>query len=135
MIKNTVHKFASMLLALSALSAHAGDLVVIGNPAALTLSKEQVADVFLGKSPALTPVDQPEAAPARAEFYKAVTGRDLAQIKAVWSRLVFAGKGEPPKEFPDAAAVRKAVAADPKKVGYVSKSAVDGTVKVLYQVD
>ncbi len=111
--------------------AQAMDIVVIGNPAASPLTKEQVADVFLGKNQALTPVDQVESAPIRAEFYKQATGRDLAQIKSTWSRLVFSGKGQAPKELADNAAVKKAVAADPKAVGYIDKSAVDGSVKVV----
>ena len=114
---------------------HAADLVIIGHPSAAALSKDQAADVFLGKNAALTPVDHPEAAPIRADFYKRATGRDLAQVKSVWSRLVFSGKAQPPKELPDAAAVKKAVAADPKVVGYIEKSAVDGTVKVLAAVE
>lgn len=111
--------------------AQAIDIVVIGNPAAGPMTKEQVADVFLGKSQAFTPVDQVESAPIRAEFYKQATGRDLAQVKSTWSRLVFSGKGQAPKELADNAAVKKAVAADPKAVGYIDKSAVDGSVKVV----
>ncbi len=111
--------------------AQAMDIVVVGNPAAGPLTKEQVADVFLGKNQALTPVDQVESAPIRAEFYKQATGRDLAQVKSTWSRLVFSGKGQAPKELADNAAVKKAVAADPKAVGYIDKSAVDGSVKVV----
>ena len=90
-------------------AAHA-ELVVIGAPAAAALTKEQVADVYLGKSNAATPVDLPEGNPLRGEFYTKATGRDAAQVKATWSRLVFTGKGQPPKEYPDAAAVKKAVA-------------------------
>lgn len=124
-----------MLLVGMATSAQAGDIVVIGNPAASALTKAQVADVFLGKSQAATPIDQAESAPIRAEFYKQATGRDMAQVKSTWSRLVFSGKGQAPKEVADAAAVKKAVAADPKAIGYVSKSAVDGSVKVIHSVD
>ena len=130
------HKlFQIILLAGMATSAQAGDIVVIGNPAAAALTKDQVADVFLGKSQAATPIDQAESAPIRAEFYKQATGRDMAQVKSTWSRLVFSGKGQAPKEVADSAAVKKAVAADPKAIGYVSKSAVDGSVKVINSVD
>lgn len=124
-----------MLLAGMATSAQAGDIVVIGNPAAAALTKDQVADVFLGKSQAATPIDQAESAPIRAEFYKQATGRDMAQVKSTWSRLVFSGKAQAPKEVADSAAVKKAVAADPKAIGYVSKAAVDGSVKVIHSVD
>jgi hypothetical protein len=116
-------------------SVCAAELVVIGNAGAAAMTKEQVADVYLGKSQAATPLDLPDASPLRAEFYKRATGRDLAQVKSVWSRVVFTGKGQPPKELPDAAAVKKAVAADPKAIGYIEKSAVDGSVKTLLTVE
>ena len=123
------------LLTAFTLGANAADVVVVGNPAASALTKDQVSDIFLGKSQAMTPVDQVDSAPIRADFYKRATGRDLAQVKALWSRLAFSGKGTPPKELADAAAVKKAVAGDPKAVGYIDKSAVDASVKVLYTVE
>jgi len=129
--------FKSLLaigLVAAASFAHA-DVVVIGNPAAAALTKDQVSDVFLGKSQVFTPIDQPDSAAVRAEFYKKATGRDPAQVKATWSRLVFTGKAVAPKEVADAAAVKKAVAADPKTIGYIDKSALDGSVKVLLALD
>ena len=129
-------KFASLAVLVACMgTASAADLVVIGHPSATALTKDQVADIFLGKSQSMTPLDLPEAASARADFYKRATGRDLAQVKSVWSRLVFSGKGQLPKELPDAAAVKKAVAADPKAVGYIEKSAADASVKVLAAVE
>jgi ABC-type phosphate transport system substrate-binding protein len=80
----------------------------------------------------MTPVDQPESAQLRAEFYKKVADKDLAQAKALWSKLVFTGKATPPKEAANSAEVKKALAANPKAIGYIEKSAVDATVKVVY---
>ena len=99
------------------------------------MTKDQVADVFLGKNQSFTPVDQVESAAVRGDFYKQATGRDAAQVKAAWSRLVFSGKAQPPRELSDAAAVKKAVAADPKAVGYIDKAAVDGSVKVVLSLN
>jgi ABC-type phosphate transport system substrate-binding protein len=113
-------------------AAHADpEIAVIGNSAAPSLTKDQVADLFLGKNKSLKPVDLPASSPAKAEFYQKVSGHDLSQVKATWSRLLFTGQAQPPKELPDAAAVKKAVAADPKAVGYIAKSDVDSTVKVV----
>lgn len=123
------------LLALSGAAAGAADLVVVGHPGASPLTRDQVGDVFLGKSQALTPIDQLEGSPLYAEFYRKATGRDIAQVKATWARLVFSGKAQAPRQLPDAAAVKKAVAADPKAVGYIEKSAVDPSVKVLLSLD
>jgi ABC-type phosphate transport system substrate-binding protein len=118
-----------------AMGAQATDLVVVTHPSAGGLTKDQVADIYLGKSQAFTPLDQAESSPMYADFYKKATGRDVAQIKSTWSRVVFSGKGQPPKQFPDSAAVKKAVSADPKAVGYIEKSAVDGSVKAALSLD
>jgi ABC-type phosphate transport system substrate-binding protein len=126
---------ASVAAAILALAAPAmAEVVVVVNPKAAeaSMTKDQVAQFFLGKSSAMTPVDQPEGAPVRAEFYKKVTDKDASQVKSLWSKLVFTGKATMPKEVGDSAAVKKAVAADPKAIGYIEKSAVDASVKVIY---
>jgi len=108
------------------------DVVVVVNPANNdAVSKEQVANVFLGKSTALTPIDQPDGSAIRGEFYKKVADKDAAQAKALWSKLVFTGKATPPKEVSSSADVKKAIAANPKAIGYIEKSAVDASVKVV----
>jgi ABC-type phosphate transport system substrate-binding protein len=56
----------------------------------------------------------------------------MSQVKALWSKLVFTGKATMPKEVGGSTDVRKAVAANPKAIGYIEKSAVDATVKVIY---
>lgn len=98
-------------------------------------SKDQIANVHLGRSTELTPLDLPESNPVRQFFYKKATDRDAAQVKAVWARINFTGRGKPPKELPDATAVKKAVAADPKAIGYILKSDVDSTVNVILSLD
>ena len=107
-------------------------VVVNAKAAESTMTKEQVAQFFLGKSTAMTPVDQADSSPVRAEFYKKVADKDAAQAKALWSKLVFTGKATMPKEVGDNAGVKAALAANPKAIGYIDKSAVDATVKVVY---
>ena len=80
-------------------------------------------------------LDQPESAAVRELFYTKVTGKSAAQVKAVWSRLVFSGKATPPKEIANSATVKKMVAANPNTVGYIEKSAIDSSVKVILTVD
>lgn len=126
---------ASVVAAVLALALPAlAEVVVVVNPksAESSMTKDQVAQFFLGKSSAMTPVDQPESAPIRAEFYKKVTDKDASQVKSLWSKLVFTGKATMPKEAADSAAVKKAVASDPKAIGYIEKSAVDASVKVIF---
>jgi ABC-type phosphate transport system substrate-binding protein len=126
---------SAMIFAVLAANVHAEDIVVIVNPAAKPLSKEQIVDIYLGRSADLTPIDQTVGSSIYVQFYKKATGRDAAQMKAIWSRILFTGRGQPPKQLPDSAAVKKSVAANPNAVGYIEKSAVDATVKVALPLD
>jgi len=131
-MKKLMISLALATLAAAALPASAETVVIVNkaNPATRMFS-EQAAQFFLGKSNMFTPVDQPESSPIRADFYHKVADKDPAQVKAIWSKLVFTGKATPPKEYANNADVKKAVAADPKAIGYIDKSAVDDTVKVI----
>jgi ABC-type phosphate transport system substrate-binding protein len=124
---------AAMLCA--ALPALAAEIVVIVNPKnpATRMFSEQAAQFFLGKSTLFTPIEHTEG-PLRNEFSQKVLGKDSSQVKAQWSKLVFTGKGTAPKEFSSSAEVKKAVAADVQAIGYIEKSAVDDSVKVILTV-
>jgi len=119
-------------LAAAALPASAEIVVIVNkdNPASRMFS-EQASQFFLGKSAMFTPVDQSEGSKIRTDFYQKVADKDPAQVKAIWSKLVFTGKATPPKEYKSNAEVKKAVAEDPKAIGYIDKSAVDDSVKVI----
>lgn len=136
--------FASLTfaaLALGTLSAHA-DIVVIVNPKnpAASLTAEQVSALYLGSSTTFPDgggaalADQPESASIRGDFYQKATGRSASQVKATWARLTFTGKATPPKELKTDADVKAFVASDPKAIGYIDSSAVDGSVKVALKL-
>lgn len=122
------------LLGLGSMSGTASaDVVVVtaAGSSAAGLTKEQIADIFLGKSTALIPIDQAESSPLREEFYSKVTGKSAAQVKSYWSKMAFTGKGTPPKEFASSAEIKKALASTPNSIGYIEKGAVDGSVKAV----
>lgn len=127
--------FAPLLLGgaiAAAMPASAETVVIVSakNPATRMFS-EQASQFFLGKSTMFTPIDQAEGSTIRNEFYQKVADKDAAQVKALWSKLVFTGKATMPKEYKTSAEVKKAVADDPKAIGYIDKSAVDDSVKVI----
>ncbi|MCW8108233.1 phosphate ABC transporter substrate-binding protein [Alteromonas ponticola] len=114
------------------------DVVVIVNPAnSSTVDNETVKRIFLGKEKkfpggtAATPINQKGDAATRNQFDEKVLERNSSQISAYWSKLVFTGKGTPPKEVADDAAAVAAVAADPSAISYVDSSAVTDAVKVI----
>lgn len=130
------------LLSLAGATAQAQVAVIVNSKSpTASMTADQVAGIFLGKSNTLpsgataAAVDQAESAAVREHFYTKVTGKQAAQVKAAWSRIVFSGKGTPPKELGSSAEVKKFVAANPDAIGYIEKSAVDGSVKVVLSVD
>ena len=132
---NSYALIALTLSIIGTMGASADDVVVIVNPASAPMSREQVADVFLGRSNDRIPINQSAGCTIYLEFYKKAAGRNLEQVKEIWARILFTGRGLAPKQLPNSAAVVRAVAADPKAVGYVEKTAVDPTVKVALQLE
>src|SRR5580658_4806655 len=111
--------------------------VVSAKSTVTTLSKSQLADIFLGKTtrfpdgrPAV-PIDQSEGTLARDEFYSWITGRSAAQMKAYWSRIIFTGRGQPPKAVPGSSEIKKIVVANPDAIGYIEPKLVDDTLRVV----
>ncbi|MGS0754357.1 phosphate ABC transporter substrate-binding protein, partial [Roseateles sp. GG27B] len=93
--------------------------------------------IFLGNNARLPngeqaePLDQAEGSGTRDEFYVKFTGKSAAQMKAHWSKIIFTGRGQPPKELPLSADVKKQLAANPHAIGYIEKTVVDATVRVV----
>ena len=127
-------------LSFATAAASATDFVVIANPGAnLTgLSREQVADLFFGKSASLPGlccpilIDQPESSPLREAFYNRVAGKSAAQAKSSWAKMYFTGKGIPPKEGKGNDEIRAMVAANRNMLGYIDRSAADSSVRIVF---
>ena len=114
------------------------DVAVIVNKAVTdSLSEADISNIFLGKTKSLpggaqaVPVDQTAGSAARTTFYTKLTGKDESQLKAYWSRLIFTGKGQPPKEVGGDADVVGLVGGNPNMIGYVDAAAVNDSVKVV----
>jgi ABC-type phosphate transport system substrate-binding protein len=140
-MRNVYQRFNAVValaaIALAGITTARAEVVVIVNakhPAA-ALSAEQIANVYLGKDGSFAPLDLPESAPLRGEFYKKIAGRDAAQLKAMWARLIFTGKAQPPKQVGSSAEAVQQVAGNDRAIAYVDKSAVDASVKAVLRID
>ena len=128
--------FAMCTLGLAAANASADLVVVVSSRStAPGMTADQVAAIFLGQSARFTdgaiatPIDQRLGSDARAQFYRDVAGKTPALLKAHWSKLVFTGRGQPPREALDDASVRRLVADNPSMIGYIDRSALDASVR------
>ena len=118
-------------------SAMAEIAVVINPNNNNALDESAMSRIFLGKTKsfpdgtAATPVNQSEGVVITDDFNDKVLTKSSAQLKAYWSKLIFTGKGIPPKIATTDAEVIKLVATDPSAIGYIDTSAVDASVKVV----
>jgi ABC-type phosphate transport system substrate-binding protein len=116
-----------------------GDVVVVVAAASpiTVLDRSELADLFFGRATrfpdgrSAVPVDQREGSQARTDFYTGYLGRSASEIKAHWSKVIFTGRGSPPRAVADTDQLRRLIASDPSYIGYLDRSAVDQSLKVL----
>ncbi len=112
-------------------------LVASAKSSVRNLDMATAESLYMGKSSELPGVgaiavhDLPEGNAVRDAFYQETSNKNASAIKAYWSRMIFTGKGQPPKVVESSAALKKALAANPSAIGYLEKSAVDASLKVL----
>ena len=118
-----------------------GELVVIVNPQSGVdlLTRSEVINIFLGNHREFPnglrarPFDLPTGSPDKESFYRRLVNKDLNQMAAYWSRLVFAGNTSPPVQAGDTQEVIQAVAANRNAIGYVERRHVDpGRVRIVF---
>jgi len=118
--------------------AHAALAVIVHPSNSMSgISADQAADIYLAKvgvfpnGKRAIPVDQASNNAARKKFYSAVIKKEESALRVYWSKLLFTGKGQPPREIGDDADLKSWVASNPDAIGYVDGKFVDSTVKVL----
>jgi ABC-type phosphate transport system substrate-binding protein len=130
----------AILMSAGGLGAADSDVVVVvvsATSRVTQLSPLHLADLYLGRTnrfpngEAAEPVDQRSGSKARDVFYERYVGRSAAEIKSHWSRIIFTGRGRPPREERDSAAVKRYLADHPRAIGYIERSRVDDSVRVV----
>ena len=143
MLTPFLRRLVSALFAAAAChAACAAELVVIvsSKSPVSSLRADQVADIFLGQianfpgGAEVVALDQRIGSPERDEFYAKVASKTPPLVKAYWTKMIFTGRGQPPKEVAGSAAIRKMVADNPSLIGYIDKSALDASVKAVLLV-
>lgn len=130
--------FVGMALLAPVPAARAEVVPVVSAKSTVTvLSNVQLVDIFLGKQsrfpngePAM-PIDQAEGSDARDEFYMHYAAQSPAQLKAYWSKLIFTGKAQPPRQAGSIDKLRKALTDNPHAIGYLQRHEVDTYLRIV----
>jgi ABC-type phosphate transport system substrate-binding protein len=102
-----------------------------------SLSKTQAIDIFLGKRTRFpdgsdaVPIDLNEGSVARDEFYLKLATMSPAQVQAFWSKIIFTGRGQPPRIASTVLELKKLLLANPNAIGYLDRSVLDSSLKVV----
>ena len=129
-----------LLAILAAFPAAAEPVVVINAGSGVEhLSRDEVINIFLGRyrqlpsGIAALPIDQPANQPLKAQFYRMLVNKDLAEINAYWARLIFSGKTAPPRQAASAAEVVDWIARTRGAIGYVERGTLDARLRIIME--
>jgi hypothetical protein len=116
----------------------AAEVEVIVHPSnAAALDKDSISRIFLGKTRGYPgggeaiPVSMGKGNASFDEFTQGVLGKSTKQLKAYWAKMVFTGKGTPPKEIGSAAELSGLVANNPNIIGFVPAGSAGAGVRVV----
>ena len=114
-----------------------GDLVIIVNPDVQSaVLKADLRRIYLNRKkrwPSGRGIETATLAdgPLHRMFLEAYVGKSAAQFKTYWKRVIFTGKGSPPRTFESEGELIAFVAETPGAIGYVSKGAALDGVRVV----
>ncbi len=132
----------SLLVALSGLASPVlAEPVVVVNAASpiRQLSRDEIINIFLGRYRGLPdggtaqPIDQPETSALRAEFYRKLVNKDVNEINAYWSRLIFSGRTAPPLQATSVDEVIVLLLVRPGGIAYVERTQVDKRLRIVME--
>ena len=137
-----IQSFQCLIILLSlSFPVMAETMVIIVHPqnSIDSITPKDIQRIYLGKSKAFSngseaiPLDLDVSNVVRKHFTKNIIKKSDRQLKSYWGRRIFTGKGAPPKEILDEDVLVEAVSKNLNTIGYANKSAVDSSVKIIYE--
>ena len=139
-MKNTYYSITVLATLLFSIHVNAAQVVVVNPSNSTTVNKNDISRIFLGKlkafpgGPSVVAVNQKSASTGKVELDHNVVGKSASQIKAYWSKLMFSGKGKPPKELSNDNEIKSFIAGEPNAIGYIDEANIDSSVKVIFKL-
>lgn len=132
----------TLVLALSAgQPVYANDdafvIIVAADSPVERIKAHELTDLYLGRTGRFpdgrraVPVDRENGSAAKSAFYETLLRQNPIQVRAHWYRLVFTGRGRPPRQATDGHETIEIVARDPHAIAYVEPQLVDDSVRIV----
>ena len=101
-----------------------------------SLDKASVSRIFLAKTNRINStrvkVFELKNSSYKKQFYKEVSGKSLAQLRSYWTRLIFTGKAQPPKQLRNREELIQKMKDDNTVISYLPLNEVTDDMKILY---
>jgi ABC-type phosphate transport system substrate-binding protein len=135
-------RLLGLLLFLSAPDLRADDppfrVVVHRSSPIASITRAELSAIYMKRTRSwrdgreIAAVDQPSTSRVRERFSRAVHGKSVAYVTRYWQRLIFSGRGIPPRQLQNDAAVLEFVKSNRDAIGYIGSETTPGDgVKVI----
>ncbi len=134
---NLTKSLLTLAICLASFLSHAEVSVIVNNANNDSLDAKKIKRIYLGKikvfadGSKINVISLSDDVPTTEQFRQTALKKSNSQFKSYWSKLAFTGKGTPPKEIANDAAMIEAVKSDPNAIGFVDSASVTGDVKVI----
>lgn len=135
-------RLMGVLVMLAATAACAGEeafrVVVHRNNPIESITRAELSAIYMKRTRSwrdgseIVPADQPVSSAVRERFSRSIHGKNVAYVTRYWQRLIFSGRGIPPRQLQNDAAVLELVKNRRDAIGYIARDTPPGDgVKVL----
>lgn len=127
----------SILLSFSFYSQASNAIAIVVHPDNHSEFDERIArQIFLGQVKSFPNGNEARPYTSSNEelhnlFISKVLRRNPHTMNAYWARMIFTAKATPPRDLPDADAIKKMVASSVHAIGYLPSQDVDDNVRVI----
>jgi hypothetical protein len=134
-------RLITLLLLLIAPAVALADLVVVTSQQSnvTSLTENEVRQLFSGQLRSINgqriqPLDLPAHDRNREDFYRKLMGRTPDQMRAYWTRLIFTGQGQPPREVSGTGELITLISGGGEFIGYLPASEAGDNLRILYRL-
>ncbi len=105
-----------------------------------TISESRLRQVYLEGAgqvdgQRVSALDLAENDRVRERFYKLAVGKTPAGMKSYWARMIFTGRGAPPRSVSSVSEMHIMLENNPSMIGYLPADKVSDKLKVLRTLD
>ena len=133
--------FKFVIFFVMSINLYANNLVVIvsKNSNIHTISKKELSKIFLsktrnlpnGKKSFLVEIDDKVI---KSKFYKEICNKNENQLRKYWTKMIFTGKGQPPKKIKSINEIIKYVANNKNAISYIPSQYINNSIQTIMEI-